>query len=69
MRKEGPREVEQDPLMIMRRGIERERDEGEIDPLLLLFLSFYYIEKLLALKRCITWELNIFHALGACCLS
>ena len=31
MRKEGPREVEQDPLMIMRGGRERERtrDEGE----------------------------------------
>ena len=44
MRKEGPREVEQDPLMIMRGERERERermrDEGEIDPLL-LFLSFY----------------------------
>ena len=26
MRKEGPREVEQDPLMIMRGGGERERD-------------------------------------------
>ena len=40
MRKEGPREVEQDPLMIMRGEREMMRDEGEIDPLL-LFLSFY----------------------------
>ena len=42
MRKEGPREVEQDPLMIMRgeRETDRQTDEGEIDPLL-LFLSFY----------------------------